>query len=163
MAAISDWNELLVAAAGAAAALAGLIIVAMSVNVQTIIASRSLTSRAGSAVASLVLILVVSIACLIPNQPTAMIGVEVLVFSLAALIPSVDAARQIAKEREHSTRPQAIVKVILTIVPLVLFLVSGTLLALSDPAGLYWVAAGTLVVFTSSVLNAWVMLVEILR
>ncbi|MEO6826426.1 MAG: hypothetical protein ABI255_08440 [Microbacteriaceae bacterium] len=160
---ISEWNELFVAAAGAAAALAGLIIVAMSVNVQTIIASRSLTSRAGATVAALVLILVVSVAGLIPAQPLAVIGAEVLVFSIAAMIPAVGSAWRIAKEREHSTRPQAIAKVILTIVPVVLFLVSGILLALSDPTGLYWVAAGTIVVFTSSVLNAWVMLVEILR
>jgi len=43
------------------------------------------------------------------------------------------------------------------------FLVGGALLAGSNPSGLGRIAAGSLSVFVGSVLNAWVLLVEILR
>jgi modulator of FtsH protease len=53
----TDWNDLFVASAGAGAALAGLIIVAMSVNIATMF--PTMTSRGATAVAGLVLIVLV--------------------------------------------------------------------------------------------------------
>ena len=43
------------------------------------------------------------------------------------------------------------------------FIVGGVLLVAEHPAGLGWIAAGILAVLVGSVLNAWVLLVEILR
>jgi len=43
------------------------------------------------------------------------------------------------------------------------FLVGAALLVAGDTAGLGWIAGGVLAVFVGSVLNAWVLLVEILR
>jgi hypothetical protein len=53
------WGEFGVAAAGATAALAGLLIVAISVNVKEILASRVLVHGARATIASLVLAIVV--------------------------------------------------------------------------------------------------------
>jgi hypothetical protein len=49
------WGEFLVATAGAAAALAGLIIVAMSVHIKTILNIPGMTFRAAAPIASLIL------------------------------------------------------------------------------------------------------------
>jgi modulator of FtsH protease len=43
------------------------------------------------------------------------------------------------------------------------FIAGGILLGRSDPNGMYWVAGGVIAIFIFSVLNAWVLLVEILR
>ena len=51
----AGWAEFSVATAGAGAALAGLVMVVISVNVREILASPSLPARAGAAVGSLVL------------------------------------------------------------------------------------------------------------
>jgi hypothetical protein len=43
------------------------------------------------------------------------------------------------------------------------FVVGGTLLCRNYNAGLYWMAGGVIAIFIFSVMNVWVLLVEILR
>jgi modulator of FtsH protease len=75
------WKDFFITAAGASAALAGLVIVAISVNVQRILEQPQLPSRGGATVAALVLILVTSMAVLIP-QPSRVLGIEIVVFGI---------------------------------------------------------------------------------
>lgn len=158
-----QWNDLFVASAGAAAALAGLLIVAMSVNVREIISIPSMSSRAGAAIASLVLIVVVSTCALIPGQPPVILGFEVLVASAATLAIAVDSAVRILRVGTARSRASAIAKGAIASAPALLFLIGGGLLCAGSTAGLYWIAAGIATVFVVSVINAWVLLVEILR
>jgi hypothetical protein len=55
------------------------------------------------------------------------------------------------------------VKSMVAMVQTVPFVVGGILLLAGSYVGLYWLAAGVLLVFIGSVANAWVLLVEILR
>ncbi|MCU1443842.1 MAG: hypothetical protein JWQ59_1992 [Cryobacterium sp.] len=157
-----QWHDLFVAAAGAAAALAGLIIVAVAGNVKEIIAIPSMASRGGTAIASLVLVAVVSVCALIPGQPDAVLGVEVLVTSAGALVVALNSGIRILAVG-GSSRGAAVTKALLATAPVVLFLIGGVFLCASLGSGLYWVAAGIVSVFVVSVLNAWVLLIEILR
>ena len=43
------------------------------------------------------------------------------------------------------------------------YAVGGALLALGSGSGFYWLAVGAALVFVLAVVNAWVLLVEILR
>lgn len=79
-------DGLFVAGAGASAALAGLVIVAISVNVQEILKYRNLPSRAIATIGMLMLILVVSMAALIPDQDSAALGLEILAFTPTAFL-----------------------------------------------------------------------------
>ena len=162
---LEAWHDLFVASAGSAAALAGLIIVAMSVNIQTIIAIPSMPSRAGAAIASLVLIVVVSIGGLVPGQAEWAYGLEVMVFGLAALGFSVDAAVRMLREHTGAARPlrARVLNSVLGGIQIAPFVVGGALIVGGEAAGLGWIAAGILLVFIGSVLSAWVLLVEILR
>lgn len=160
---IEQWHDVFVASAGAAAALAGLLIVAMSVNIQVIISIPSMSSRAGTAIASLILIVVVSTCALIPEQPALVLGLEVLIASAATLAVAVDSAVRIVRVGKTASRASALVKGGIAAVPVLLFLVGGGLLCAGMAAGLYWAAAGIATVFIVSVLNAWVLLVEVLR
>lgn len=160
---MDQWNDLFVASAGAAAALAGLLIVAMSVNVQVIISIPSMTSRAGTAIVSLIVAAVVSICVLIPGQSAVAVGIEVLIISGAACGVAVNSALKILRAHAPEARAAALAKGTIAAVPVLLFLIGGGLLCASLPVGLYWLAAGIVAVFIVSVLNAWVLLVEILR
>lgn len=156
-----EWNDFFVATAGAAAALAGLIIVAMSVNIAKIIEIPSMPARAAATISSLVLIVVVAAAGLIPGQSDVLYGVEVLLLSALALGFAIDAAVRILRQgAEHGPLALKAAVPVLQVVP---FAVGGVLLLLGLPVGLGWLAAGSILVFIGSVVGAWVLLVEILR
>lgn len=160
---LDEWHDFYVASAGAAAALAGLIIVAMTVNITTILKIPSMPARAASTIGSLTLSVVVSVTSLIPGQSLRLLGLETLVFSLGALILSVDAARRIFLHRDQAPLRALVPKASVVIAQIVPFLVGSLLLVAGDAAGLHWNAAGIVLVFVGSVLSAWVLLVEILR
>jgi hypothetical protein len=160
---IEEWHDFFVASAGAAAALAGLIIVAMTVNIATILQIPSIPARAASTIGSLTLTVVVSIASLIPGQGLRLLGLETLVFSLAALALSVDAAWRIFVHRENTPRRALVAKATIVVAQILPFLVGSVLLLAGSAAGLHWNAAGIVLVFVGSVVSAWILLVEILR
>ncbi|MFF3064253.1 hypothetical protein ACFVQ3_06825 [Oerskovia sp. NPDC057915] len=157
------WGDFFVATAGAAGALAGLIIVAMSVNIKQILDIPSMTSRAAATVGSLVLIVVSAAAGLVPGQGPRLLGGEVLLFSLVALGLTLDASVRMLRAAPAEWRTSTWAKVVLALVQVVPFSVGSVVLLTGSYAGLYWIAAGIVLVFAGSVGNAWVLLVEILR
>ena len=76
------WFEFGVGIIGAAAALAGLLFVAMSINIERILALPKLPSRAGGNVVLFVLPLLLGIRLLVPGQGTTALGLEVLAMGL---------------------------------------------------------------------------------
>jgi hypothetical protein len=160
---LDAWHDFYVASAGAAAALAGLIIVAMTVNIGTILQMAAMPSRAAATIGSLTLSVVVSVSSLIPGQPLWLLGAETVVFSLGAGALAVTAARQIVRHRGEVAGPPIVGKVAVVLAQILPFLVGGVLLLAGVDAGLFWNAAGIVLVFIGSVLSAWILLVEILR
>src|SRR5262252_5384801 len=93
---VAAWGSFAVAMAGAAAVLAGLVFVAVSVNIDRILAVRGLPGRAADSLIMYVAVLVECAFVLVPRQPAAALGVELigtgLVVSgvlLAVVIPGV--------------------------------------------------------------------------
>src|ERR1700710_93659 len=78
----SEWTDLFVATAGASAALAGLVFVAVSINLERILAFRGLPERALETLLFLVSALLISVVALVPGQSHVALGVELLVVSL---------------------------------------------------------------------------------
>ena len=64
----SEWTDLFVAAAGAGAALAGLVFVAVSINIDRILSLEGVPERALATVLTLLMVVCVSIVGLIPGQ-----------------------------------------------------------------------------------------------
>lgn len=158
------WLPFFATAAGAAAALTGLIFVALSVNIARILEYWHLPARAAAAMGALMLILVSSLAALAP-QPLVLVGGETLAFTAFVWWLEIDSARQLLAAVKANNRPwrEFAVGTAMGQVQVVPYLVGGVVLAQGSAAGLYWLAAGAVMVFVLAVVNAWVLLVEILR
>ena len=158
------WTDFAVAAAGATAALAGLLIVAMSVNVEQILASKAPIAGARSTIASLVLAIAVALLMLPPGQTLLAFGVITLVLTIvAAVIQLFSIVAQWSMTGEGVTAPVRVTIVGLALAEHVPFLVGGVLLVAGLAAGMWGVVVGVVMVVIASMVNAWVLLIEVRR
>jgi modulator of FtsH protease len=155
----TEWHELFVASAGAAAALAGLVFVAVSINVERIIALRGLPERALQTILLLLAAVVVSILGLVP-QSTPWLAVEVLAAALALGV-GIAITRRAFDTGGNRTWLAARLAAVLP--GSALYLVGAISLLAGSGGGLAWIAAGLIGGMVGAVVNAWVLLVEILR
>ena len=161
--ALEGWTDFNVAMVGATAALAGLLIVAMSVNIAEIMKSPTLPPRAAASIAALVLALTAGAFGLVPGQPSIAYGIEVLVATVLAAIFQWHAIRIVARE-DHVSTTDRILKSIAGILPIAAFL-GGSLLVIAGSleAGLTTMAVGSVLSIIAALLFSWVVLVEVLR
>lgn len=159
---LEQWKDFNVAMAGATAALAGLVIVAASVNIEKIVLYRSLTARLGSGIVVLVLALTASALGLMPGLDEQWYGAVLLALSLVVLIVQAIVARIIIADPDARSRARA-AKAAVGVVPATVYVVAGLLAVLGIPAALYVAAAGALLAVIGALLVSWVALVEVLR
>ncbi|MCS3843213.1 hypothetical protein [Microbacterium sp. AK031] len=159
---MEQWSEFNVAMAGATAALAGLVIVAASVNIAEIIKSRTLTARLLAGVATLVLALTVAALGLVPDLEPAWYGGVIIAATLLATVFQVNATRLIARDPAPAARARPL-KYLIGFLPLAAYVVAGVMVWAGHPSGLHLAAAGCLLAIVSAVVVSWVALVEVLR
>jgi modulator of FtsH protease len=155
------WHELFVATAGAGAALAGLVFVAVSINIAQILQLRGAPERGLQTVLLLLGSVVVSVFGLVP-QPTTALAVETVGLGAALLAFFAVSSRQVfAGTQGH---PWWIASRLLTLLPgSAAYVVGGISLLIGWGGGLAWFVAGIVSAFLGAIVNAWVLLVEILR
>ena len=102
---LEGWTEFNLAIAGAGAALAGLIIVAMSVNIREILQTATIPARAAASIGALMLGVTASCLALIPRQPLWALGLEILVGTAVATWLELTAARAIVRENRANGSP----------------------------------------------------------
>src|SRR5580658_2028423 len=129
MTSIAAWGDFFTACAGASAALAGLIFVALSVNIARILQFEHLPARAAAAMGALMLILTVSLAVLAP-QPPVWLGGEVLGLTLLAWLLQIGSARDSSAASRKYGRPsrEHVMEIAFGQVQMAPFAVGGALL-----------------------------------
>ena len=156
-----QWHDLYVALAGAAAALTGLLFVAVSINLKQILEERLLPRRAAETLSIMVGLLVLSVFMLVPGQPRWMLGLQILAIGLAEIVAIVGRLRVPPKPDEPAIwRDYPAVLLAAFDLPLIL---GGVSVLAGVGGGFYWLVAAIVLGLLAAVLNAWVLLVEILR
>jgi hypothetical protein len=160
---MGSWQTLFATQAGAAAALTGLVFVALSINLKEILALPGLADRAGEALLLLMLPVVNGLVGVLPQTSIRALGAEFLVIAVFVwvmvtriLLTGRRAVRD-RPPREFITRSVAAQA---AIVPAV---VAGCLLLAGSSSGLWSQAAAVPLCIVAGVGDAWVLLVEILR
>ncbi len=148
------------AVAAAAAAFAGLLFLALTVNLPRILPDAARVARAREALGGLLSLFVVAILVLIPGQSRAALGIDLI--SLAILLATISVGLQIQTIR-HLQSGQRIRWALRTLpynAGAAAVLVSGISLIVVAGGGLYWLLATVLIYFLWSARNAWVLVVE---
>lgn len=161
---LETWANFFITAAGVSATLAGLVIVAVSVNIVQILKHPQLPPRASATVAALMAAVATGLVGLIP-QPARAFAVEAFGVAAVAWIVLLACTREIIVEHLKAGRPaiELVVGVPGGHVAAIALLVGAGLLWLGHGNGLYWIAGGILAALLFAVMNAWVFLIEILR
>ena len=157
---IERWTDLFVGTAGASAALAGLVFVAVSINLDNVLAVAGLPDRALATLTLLLAPLVVSILALMPQSRTAL-GAELLGVGIAAVAGAAAfTKRSLPVQARRSWVLGRTGTALLGTVP---YVVAGITLLAEAGGGLYWAVGGVVAGVLGGVTNAWVLLVEIRR
>ena len=159
---VAQWSNFNVALTGASAALAGLVIVAASVNIGTIIRVGTITARLAAAIAALVLALVVSAAGLIPGISSLSYGLVMIIAAVGAGVFQSHATWVILRDPDPAKRSR-ISKSTFGFLPIVSYLVSGIMMLGGQPSSLLLAAVGGILAMVSGILVSWIVLVEVLR
>ncbi|MEI9978749.1 MAG: hypothetical protein WDN23_07045 [Edaphobacter sp.] len=159
----AQWSTFLSTEAGAAAALTGLLFVAVSINLQRIITYPQLTPRIIKALATLMGILFATSLCLVPGQSNKLLGIELITFGIFLWLIITLKQRAHSRGNPYLRGYQKFLYSLMAQMSALPIIVCGASLLSARGGGLYWLVPAVIVSFASAVLDAWVLLIEIQR
>jgi modulator of FtsH protease len=159
----AQWADFGVAVVGATAALTGLLFVAVSINLERILRFDTLPRLAATTLMLFGSALFAGILVLVPGQSHRALGTELLLLGIATALATLP--RLVTESPYEGTswwswllsRPFTAG---LTALSLVL---AGAGYSFQGLGGLYWLVVAVLAAVFGGLVNAWVLLVEILR
>ena len=157
------WFEFAAAIVGAAAVLSGLLFVAMSINIERIMAIVTLPTRAAGTLVLFVFPLLIGTWILIPEQSSTMLGVELVATGLLGGGLLLQLNRPSKRAEQETWGVWLLGSYVPSITVAVLTVLGGITLIAERGGGLYWVAPAVVIALLTGLAGAWVLLVEILR
>ncbi len=157
----AQWHDFFAGSVEASAALTGLLFVSISMNLKQILTFPRLPGRAAGTLGILLGALGVSTLGLAPGQSVRAFGIEIAAIGAAATVQAV----WVSIHKFNRTEPLlwTLQPLVLLSLPSLAFFVGGVSLISGGGGGLYWILAATILAFLAASVNAWVLLVEILR
>jgi hypothetical protein len=160
---LKDWSNFFSGELGAAAALAGLIFVALSVNHSRMLQSNRMADRGLEALAMLLLVVVAASLGLVPGIGLRAFGVSIFIAAACVSAGIFILQRTYLAHIRHPHRKRSIQLAVCNQLAVVLIGLGGLLLLWTCESGLYLLPAGFLATFLCAMTNAWVLLIEINR
>jgi hypothetical protein len=159
----ADWAGFFTAVTGAAAALTGLLFVAVSLNLERILGEKNMLPTRAAETLAVLLFVVVSAALALVPQNVHLFGAEILVVAIP--LTAVTVRNQLRFLRRNPDLPVywSVSRMSATAAALLPGLLAGVSLAAGWGGGLYWLVPTGLLGMAGAVYSAWVLLVEIAR
>jgi hypothetical protein len=155
------WQSFAIAQVGASAVLAGLLVVAASVNIGQIIKLPTVVSRLASSLALFTGALFIGSLLLVPGQPRVWLGIEIA--AIGAGVAAIVAWQHGLRNVQIEFRKATISTLSVGISAAVIIAFAGVATSIGLLGGLYWLVPGIVLAYGVGLLNAWVALLEILR
>jgi hypothetical protein len=158
---LAAWGTFATVIGGGAAALTGLLFVAVSIRIDYIARSQELRNRAAQTLSLFGTVLVIAVLIAIPGQGYRTLGAELLALAVIS-----SAGLYILDRRAKASRSnQAIARILQDVTPnavtSVLLIAAGIVLVLGVPAGLYVLVAPVLTALVGGVASTWLLLTKI--
>jgi len=160
----SGWQNFFLMTGGAAAALTGLIFVALSLQARAIIGHPLFRDRALASLQSLIGAVFLSAAVLVPDQSRLALGVEVglvAAFFVGRVVFAAWLTRSVGARARRRPARRWVVEWTAWSLWLALFAVSAVELAIGAPSGFFLLALAIVCMFGLNVWNAWVLIEEV--
>jgi modulator of FtsH protease len=158
-----EWSNFFTAELGALAALTGFVVVAISINLARILEFAWLPSRAAEALIAPVGAITATGLILIPEQIPILLGTAILATGLVMVAAPVVIQLRSWSFRKEVTAVERIIRFAASAGLGVMFVVGAALVISGAQGGLAWLAVGDIATIVAVVLNAWILMIEILR
>jgi len=154
------WQPFYSVVGTAAAALAGLLFIAMSLNLRAVVTHAPLLARAREAFGGFFNLLMLTLLILIPGQDRHVLGAELVTFGIVLAALSVVLQGETIRRLSADRRARWALRNLPLNLATVTILVAGAGLLFGTLGGLFWLVPTVLVYFLWASLNAWNLIVQ---
>lgn len=157
---MEGWGEFAVIIGGAAAALVGLLFVAVSIRADVIARSKALRSRLAQILTIFLGVLGSSIMVSLPNPAKWLLGIELIAVALMVGAALIVLDHRAERGSDRGSLEKVLDRINPNVTTAVLIGMSGLALVLRFEGGLFLLALAALVGFVGGAIGAWLVLVR---
>lgn len=158
---MESWDTFAVIVGGAAAALLGLLFIAISIRLNVFASNVELRNRAGGTLTLFGIVLLLALMLAIPGQSRRVLGVEVVVLAVLGGLGLFFLSWRAGRNRGQQVIGRVLEMVSPDTITTVLLLVAGLLLVFRVPAGMYVLVAPVLTAFVGGLTSAWLFMTRV--
>jgi|SRR5579885_1036912 len=157
---IQEWHDFFIMVGGAAAALTGLVFVAMSLNLEAILKEETHRHRAIGTLAGFTAVFVICALVLMGGQNYQTVGIEWLIVSVVATYIYVYGAVH-ARQKGRSKLGLGFSRLVFGTALYVFEILGAIILALGHIVGLYIAAIAMILLLAYTITGAWLLVVGV--